>query len=238
MIWLEEQALRHTVSALLGHYGRCPETFTITILHLGGYYPNSPLRFTDRWLQNILQWPALPRLREFRLELEIPEKNIHDLRVIVQDLREKYQLVERVDHFGDLGKVELQESPPEWTWFGWKVEGRGIPAPGALEKHDYRVVTLVWKVSSTSSATNTVRSSPVFDEDTVDLTHRMGSNLPVLAIGNPDQISNGFLNSKSMTEASPNDHRKFLLDDIVQKYEDRWQKEGSLLKFAQTVPDF
>ena len=141
---------------ILGHAGVCPETLIITVTDKEWRYwversPLSPLR-EENWLQKLLRHEALPRLRNIHLELETTESRMKELRPIVDGMRQKFQRIKRSDWFGTPSLVVLQEPPAEWTWRGAnRLGAEGGLAFAALERIQYRVVTLAWQVTPITS---------------------------------------------------------------------------------------
>lgn len=222
MYWLEG-SLYLGLPLLLGSFGACPKRLTITIRHSDWWHweMGLPLELKDAWIQKILNWQALPRLREICVEFETLESHMSELRPILDKLRGKFAKNERLDHFGDRVFVELAPSPPERTWSGSTELGRWKHALYAdLEKLDYRIVTLVWTVRPAGS--KDAEEHIEMDGDCASMTHISGPELPVLSIDRPSKEDVG--STLSQMDALATEQK------IAE-----WREQGSLLKFASVV---
>ena len=93
--WLEEHRYHSDYRCVQGLNvaGVCPEILSITVRGsdwTGWEFQQTLLQMNDYWIENVLKWPALPRLREIRLELEVGERKgerrVPDSEAIVRDL--------------------------------------------------------------------------------------------------------------------------------------------------------
>ena len=186
---------------------------------VGGYEPR--LGLDEKWLENILKWPALPRLREIRLELEVPEPNLSDLQRIEQDLRDKFTVVERTDHYGTpaILLVDACERPsPLRKWTGM-APARGQNTHREEAPTTFVTKTLVWTVNLEEQNGRSPAKERVAASQS---THNPGPHLPVLSIERSDP-------AKDMTSRSGTDK------EVSSRFEQKWYEQGSLLKFAEDI---
>ena len=221
MVWLEE-SLHLNLPLIIGSFGVCPEVLTITIKHSDWFWweNDRPLRLKDAWVSQLLTYQALPRLREIRIEFETLESKMKELRAIVAELREKFDVILGTDQFGEPCCLRLQESPPERTWSGTtRLGGKEYPHYKDLKQLDYRIATLVWKVTSYN---RTATSETGAEDDCESLTHIPGPQLTDGTVDYPDHRS-----ARSSISSE---------DREVQECLRRWIEHRSLLKFAPSAP--
>jgi hypothetical protein len=222
--WLEEYSGSKCVQAL-NIAGVSPEILTITVRGsdwLGWEIYQSPLRMNDKWLEKILKWPALPRLWEIRLELEVGERKgerrVPQLEALVTDLREMFAVVRRVDHFGTPVSVVLDDaggaSPPR-TWNGYALSPGHDGAQGCWEDALYTMKTLVWKVTPEEE----VADNPATVCSVSHQPYNQNLNLPRVNVDGSFNLGTGLW-------ASPPDPA------LSSRIEKEWQERGSLLKFV------
>lgn len=218
--WLQEFSGSKCVQAL-NIAGVCPEILTITIRAsdwLGWERHGAPPQLrNDTWLEKILQWPAPPRLREIRLELEagerifegVKERQVPELERIEADLRRKFAIIKRVDHFGTPAKVVLDNPVGvslDRTWSGVALQKESAGIRGQTMYAEFTIKTLVWKVA-------------LDREIPLGSSHLESTPPPILHVDGSCEASNSpwFL---------PLDK------ELLSKIEQEWCMRGSLLKFA------
>lgn len=214
---------------MLSIAGVCPEILTITVRSsdwLGWDGRPAPVQFdvNDWWVDNILKWPALPRLREIRLELEVDERKgesrVPQLEATVRDLRGKFALVRRVDHFGTPVSVRLElaeVASPARVWSGWALSPLSRDGMQRNCTHAvYFVKTLVWKIKSEDDVTN----DPANACNTSQQAYYPGPRLPKLSVDGSYHMGNGLW-------VYPADPSVFI------RLEKEWQERGSLLQFVR-----
>jgi hypothetical protein len=222
MMWLEASGGSKCVQNL-NVTGVCPEIFTLTIRYSDWWWweYGQRLRLDEKWLENILKWPALPRLREIRLELEVPEPKLSELQSIEEDLRDKFTVVERTDHYGTPAILLIdgcEEPSPIRKWSGM-APAKGQNTHGEEVLTTFVIKTLVWTVNleepnGRSPAKERVAAS--------QSTHNPGPQLPVLSIERPDSSNAKISRSETDKETSS-------------RLEQKWCEQGSLLKFAEDI---
>jgi hypothetical protein len=190
---------------------------------MGWEMHRSPLRMNDRWLENLLKWPALPRLREIRLELEVGERKgerrVPELDAIVRDLREKFAVVRRVDHFGTPVCVVLDDAggaPSPRTWNGYALSPGHDGAQGGRERAVYTIMTLVWKIQPEEEDT----SDPATACNAWQQTHYPGLKLPKVSVEGSYNVGHGLW----VFPADP---------AVFSRLEKEWEGRGSLLEFLR-----
>ena len=166
-----------------------------------------------------MNFPALPRLLEIRIELKTLESKVGELTTIVAALRQRYEVMRRVNHFGDQSRLQLQESPLERSWSGTtKLRGKEHAQYKTLSKLDYRIVTLVWKVTLDDG---TIKPESQPEDDFDRLTHIPGPDIPFFIIDRPGQVG--------AVSVGPT------VDEVAaQKFMQDWTERRSLLGFAKT----
>ena len=121
------------------------DTFTVTIRHTDwwNWESDSPLRFHQGQVREILRTPEASHIAEFRLELETLEWNMGQLRTVLNDLR---SLKIHDPEEGDGIHWELIEPFEETTWSGpTDIDGHDLDIYAKRDKLDYRIVTVKWR---------------------------------------------------------------------------------------------
>jgi hypothetical protein len=102
----------------------CPETLTICV-HNFDFCTDKPYKPLPsglvasqdmRWISSLLKYPALPRLARLRLKMEVEEGESALLMSAVEKLQAAYPSFQRLDHFGGLVDLRLNEKVGEYTW--------------------------------------------------------------------------------------------------------------------------
>jgi hypothetical protein len=121
------------------------DTFTVTIRHSDwwNWESDSPLRFQEGRVRDLLRKLGATRTSEFHLELETLEWRMDQLRAIVNDLR-ALSIYEPEE--SDDVQWELIEPSREITWSGpTDVGGEEHDIYAKRDKLDYRIVTVKWR---------------------------------------------------------------------------------------------
>lgn len=134
-----------------------------------------------------------------------------ELRPIVASLRSEHARIDRVDELGNQVCVELRpaESVSERTWEGpTNLNGGHYLQYDGLDRLQYRIVTLVWKVRG------------VVDDDGSRAVGKM-QEVPQFAFSDAEQEPKGKLGPEGM--------------EARRLVEERWEREGSLLRFVEQM---
>ena len=220
--WLKAD-LCDKLPLLMGSSGVCPERLIIIIAHSdwkSWWAKDWGLSVQDTWIEKLLNHPALPLLRQVRIEFETPKQNLVELDPIIAFLRQKYSKVKRVDHFGYVVCVEMQESPPAKTWSAFTNSDANAPDCNKdMEQDEYHMVTLVWKVTSKCA---TASHDFQLEEKSGGPAQTLNPPLSSLGIDYPD-----FSRPKSSMTAEERE---------VERCTKRWTLHMSLLKFGPAAP--
>jgi hypothetical protein len=171
------QPLAQKFPAFLSNGGVCPEILEVCVRKseartrrpqsLSGFgLMDSPDR---AWINALLTYPAHPRLRELRLQLQVlntpGEKAL--ISTLVEKIRGAFHTLQRSDHFGDQVDVRLDDTTKERSWIDDVTVG---------SRHE---TTLVWKFTP---ADRIPESQTSFS----GTLHTPGQDLPKLDIENID----------------------------------------------------
>lgn len=156
----------------------------------------------------MLAYPASPRLREIRPELETLSATVDsELRPIIDGLRERYASFDRTDELGNPVTLALQSPLPERKWTGPMGPGQRARYSGPEKRLEYKIFGLAWKVR---------RNGAKEDED---VSGEGGvRDLPAFSFRDADREPSG----KIWPENAK----------VRRQWEERWDREWSLLKFA------
>lgn len=136
------------------------------------YFAQQPgVPWQSKWLERLLQWPALPSLREIRVELEADWDRKHGrlphLDRIVSDIRQEHAIVERKDCLGGTVRLELldeAQGPPLREW-------RNDIIPGTYGFKHIQLHTLVWRIKQVIVASvPTAMTAPLERSDDTTIT--------------------------------------------------------------------
>lgn len=145
LYWFEGRLVHSALWHSLESKSLSLDTFTVTIRHTDwwNWESDSPLRFYQDRVREILRTPEASHIAEFRLELETLEWNMGQLRTILNDLR---SLKVHDSEEDDSNRWELIEPFGETTWSGpTDIDGDKLDIYAKREKLDYRIVTVKWK---------------------------------------------------------------------------------------------
>lgn len=145
LYWFEGRLVHSALWHSLQSKSLSLDTFTVTIRHTDwwNWESDSPLRFYQDRVREILRTPEASHIAEFRLELETLEWNMGQLRTILNDLQslQMYDPDEDDDIHWDL--IEPFE---ETIWSGpTDIDGHELDIYAKRDKLDYRIVTVKWK---------------------------------------------------------------------------------------------
>lgn len=152
-------------------------------------------------------YQASPRLREIRLELEDFEDKVDtELRPLVAEVREQHAVVNRMDLAGTAVRVEIQPPGKERTWSGPIQEmEEPLSRPEGRERDDHRIVEIVWKVERVEEEPEGGWGADVL--------------VPAMEFSDADCEPSGPMGPEDL--------------DVKREWEERWEREGSLLKFVE-----
>lgn len=140
MYWLERRSLvRLLADPSYQPLVKNMRSLTITIRYSDwwNWESNEPLRISIIWMKEILGLRELRRVGEIRLELEVLERQMGQLKTILDRL---------AGVAGPDGRFRLVEPHEEMSWSGPTNLGGRVHTPyKKLERMDYRVVALKWK---------------------------------------------------------------------------------------------
>lgn len=140
MYWLERRSLvRLLAGPSYQPLVKNMRSLTITIRYSDwwNWESNEPLRISTIWMKEILSLQELRRVGEIRLELEVLERQMGQLKLILDRL---------AGVAGPDGRFQLVGPHEESTWSGpTNLGGRAHAPYKKLERMDYRVVTVKWK---------------------------------------------------------------------------------------------
>ena len=223
MFWLEDRVsgLRKAVHTLSGpapwKTGPLfpPKILTITIRHFDwwGWENHQTLSMIVDWVIHLLNALSTLGVETFRLELETLENKFSQLLPIIErikghEARSPIRILSLFDDVSDSGSsILLQGEEQETTWSG-PADG---PWPNSrqyrgIETLNYRVVTLVWK-----SVPGAAPSNPF----------------------TPMQEEAGNRNMSSGDHRGSSTAGSHMDTDMRARYEQKWEQQDSLLKFAE-----